>query len=256
VALPITLLTDYGLQEEFAGVCHGVIAGLAPAARVIDITHGIARHDIRAGALALRRALPYMPPGVHVAVVDPGVGGPRRGVALRAGDRLLVGPDNGLLLPAAQRFGGVAEAVDLARSPWRAQTVSATFHGRDVFAPVAARLAAGGALADAGTRLDPGALVALALPTPHRDGTTLVAHAIGFDAFGNVLLDADAAELPAGEVVDVAGRSVRRASTFGDVGAGELLLYVDASGTVALAVNRGSAREELGLQLDDELPIG
>jgi S-adenosyl-L-methionine hydrolase (adenosine-forming) len=108
VALPITLLTDYGLQDEFAGVCHGVIAGLAPAARVIDITHGIARHDIRAGALALRRALPYMPPGVHVAVVDPGVGGPRRGVALRAGDRLLVGPDNGLLLPAAQRFGGVA----------------------------------------------------------------------------------------------------------------------------------------------------
>jgi S-adenosylmethionine hydrolase len=253
VALPITLLTDYGCQDEFAGVCHGVIAGIAPDARVIDITHGIPRHDIRAGALALRRALPYMPAGVHVAVVDPGVGGPRRGVALRAGDRLLVGPDNGLLLPSAERFGGVAEAVDLADSRWRAQTVSATFHGRDVFAPVAAHLAAGEPLEAAGAPIDPGGLVALDLPAPRRDGDVLVAHAIAFDAFGNVMLDATGADV-AGDAT-IAGRHAVRAATFGDVPPGGLLLYEDSSGALAVAVNRGSAREVLGLELDDEVRI-
>jgi S-adenosylmethionine hydrolase len=249
----VTLLTDYGLDDEYAGVLHGVIARIAPAVRVIDLTHGVPRHDVRTGALALRRALPYTPPGVHVAVVDPGVGGPRRGVALRCGDRLLVGPDNGVLMPAAQDAGGVTEAVDLARSPWVLQPVSATFHGRDVFAPVAAQLALGAPLADAGEALDPALLTPLALPEPRRDGDALVAHALGFDVYGNVLLDAVGADVAA--ATSVAGRPVTVGRTFGDVPDGRLLLYEDSSGTLALAVNRGSARDALGLELDDEVRI-
>ena len=140
----ITFLSDYGLEDEFAGVCHGVIAGICPDARVIDLTHGIPRHDVRAGALVLRSALPYLPRGIHLAVVDPDVGAERRAVAIRsADDRMLVGPDNGLLSLAAQAAGGVVEAVDIARSPFRLEPVSATFHGRDIFAPVAARLGRG-----------------------------------------------------------------------------------------------------------------
>jgi S-adenosyl-L-methionine hydrolase (adenosine-forming) len=251
----VTLLTDYGLQDEYVGVCHGVIARIAPEARVIDLTHGVPRHAIRACALALRRALPFTPPGVHVAVVDPGVGGPRRGIALRCGDRLLVGPDNGLLIPAAEHLGGVEEAVDLASSPWLLDPVSATFHGRDVFAPVAAHLALGEPLARAGEPLAPERLVAPALPEPRREGVALVAHALAFDIYGNVLLDASGGDLPPGERVEVAGRRVARGRTFGDVPDGELLLYEDSSGALALAVNGGSARDELGLRLDDEVRI-
>jgi S-adenosylmethionine hydrolase len=170
----VTLLTDYGYEDEFVGVCHGVIARLAPAVRVIDVTHGVARHDVRSGALILRRALPYLPPGVHLAVVDPGVGGERRAVALRTADedRLLVGPDNGLLSLAAASFAGAVEAVDVSHSPHRLEPVSATFHGRDTFAPVAARLAEGAPLAEAGEPIDPADLVALELPRARAEGST------------------------------------------------------------------------------------
>ena len=163
---PITFLSDYGLEDEFVGVVHAVIAHECPTARVIDLSHGVPRQSVLAGALMLARALPYAPPGVHLAVVDPEVGARRRAVALRTAldDRLLVGPDNGLLLPAADRFGWVTEAVEISTSSWRLEPVSATFHGRDLFAPVAARLAAGEALADAGTPLDPEELVRLELP--------------------------------------------------------------------------------------------
>ena len=161
MARVVTFLTDYGYEDEFVGVCHGVIARLAPAVRVVDVTHGVARHDVRSGALILRRALPYFSPGVHLAVVDPGVGGERRAVAVRAAeeDRLLVGPDNGLLSLAAARFGGAVEAADVSHSPHRLEPVSATFHGRDTFAPVAARLAEGAPLAEAGEPMDPQDLV-------------------------------------------------------------------------------------------------
>ena len=142
---PITFLSDYGLRDEFVGVVHAVIATIAPEARVIDLSHGVPRQDVAAGARMLARSLPFAPAGVHLAVVDPEVGARRRAVALLTAEdeRMLVGPDNGLLLPAADRFGGVAEAVEISASPWRLEPVSATFHGRDVFAPVAARLAAG-----------------------------------------------------------------------------------------------------------------
>ncbi|HWI09540.1 MAG TPA: SAM-dependent chlorinase/fluorinase, partial [Solirubrobacteraceae bacterium] len=190
----VTFLSDYGLDDDFVGVCHGVIARIAPQARIIDVTHGIGRHDVRAGALVLRRALPYMPAGVHLAVVDPEVGAERRAVALRctAEERLLVGPDNGLLALAAARFGGVAEAVEIGRSPLRLEPLSASFHGRDVFAPVAAQLAAGTVqLADAGEPLDPAELMALALPRARPTDDGLLAHVLHADRYGNVVLDAE-----------------------------------------------------------------
>ena len=230
---PVTLLTDYGTTDEFAGVLHAVIARIAPDARIVDLGHGIPRHDVVAGALVLERTLPYAPAGVHVAVVDPGVGGPRRALALRtaAEDRLLVGPDNGLLLPAAARFGGVAEAVEISASPWRLEPVSATFHGRDLFAPVAARLAAGARLADAGTPLDADDLVALELPRPEV-GETVVAAVARVDGFGNIALHAHADDLAAcglraGD--DVRVRPLPRAP----VGPGEPARTIGRAGLVA-----------------------
>ena len=258
----MTFLSDYGLEDDFVGVCHGVIARIAPAVRVIDVTHGIERHDVRGGALVLRRALEYMPSGVHLAVVDPGVGSARRAVALRCAgeDRLLVGPDNGLLWLAAERYGGVAEAADIGASPLRLELVSASFHGRDVFAPVAAHLAAGATLAQAGESLDPAALVRLELPRARVVGDGVLAHVLHADGYGNVVLDAQPEDLAAaglrrGEPVMVARRSARYATTFADVLAGELLLYEDGYRVLSLAVNRGSAMAALGLALDDEILI-
>ena len=263
----ITFLTDYGLEDDFVGVCHAVMARIAPEVRVVDLTHGIARHDVRGAALVLRRALPYAPPGVHVAVVDPEVGGARRAVALRCAgeERLLVGPDNGVLMPAAAAFGGVVEAVEVTRSPHRLEPVAATFHGRDLFAPVAAALAAGAPLAEAGDPLEPDELVGLALPEARVDDGVVVAHALAVDRFGNVSLDAAHAQL-AGTGLKL-GRRVRLgdgpdapaalyARTFADAAPGELLLYEDAYRTLALAVNRGSAADRLGLAPGAELRLG
>ena len=195
-ASPISFLSDYGLADEFVGVCHAVIATICPDAEVIDITHGIPRHDVRAGALILRGALRYLPAGVVLAVVDPEVGAERRAVAIRAADgQLMVGPDNGLLWLAAELSGGVSEAVDIARSPFRLEPVSATFHGRDIFAPVAARLAAGAALGDCGEPVDAGRLVRLELPRPRLEDGALVTRAVYVDRFGNVALGAEHDEL-------------------------------------------------------------
>ena len=262
MARVVTFLTDYGYEDEFVGVCHGVIARLAPEVRVLDMTHGVARHDVRSGALILRRALPYFPPGVHLAVVDPGVGGERRAVALRTAeeDRLLVGPDNGLLSLAAARFGGAVEAVDVSHSPHRLEPVSATFHGRDTFAPVAARLAEGAPLAEAGEPMEPADLVAHQLPRTRADGPDVVSHALAFDRFGNVMLGVEHDELARlgvrlGDRVVVNGEDARYASTFVDVPPGDLLLYEDAYRALSLAVNRGSAAERLALALDAEVRI-
>jgi S-adenosylmethionine hydrolase len=258
----LTFLSDYGLDDDFVGVCHGVVARLAPDVRVLDVTHGIDRHDVRSGALVLRRALPYFPPGVHLAVVDPEVGGERRPVAARTVEdgRLLVGPDNGLLSLATKRFGGISEAVDLTRSRHRLEPVSATFHGRDIFAPVAARLAAGDPLAEAGEPLDPLDLVQLDMPLARMDNQDIVAHALAFDRFGNVMLDVEHEEMTTlglrlGHGVLVNGQEARYATTFADVPPGALLVYEDAYRTLSLAVNRGSAADRLGLFVDDEVRI-
>ena len=262
----ITFLSDYGQCDEFVGVCHAVIARRCPRARIIDLVHGVPRHDVRACALALRAALPYAPPGVHLAVVDPGVGGERRAVALRVAqdERVLVGPDNGLLTVAAEALGGVVEAVDVGDSPECLRPISATFHGRDVFAPVAAALADGVALAALGEPITTDGLARLALPQARRDGDTLIAHVLSTDVYGNVALDAaaelaTAAGLQAGAaiVVEVAGRDTpaRLGRTFSDVAPGALLAYRDARGALALAVNGGSAALALGVHPDDELTL-
>lgn len=264
----ITFLSDYGLADEFVGVCHGVIARLCPEARVLDLTHGVPRGDVRGGALILRGALGFMPVGVHLAVVDPGVGGERRAVAVRLGDgRVLVGPDNGLLSLCLAPGGGAVEAVDIGRSPFALEPISATFHGRDVFAPVAARIAGGAALFDAGEAIDPGSLVAVSLPRPRLEDGVVVAHAIYVDAFGNVQLDVEgqqlgrlggSLELGMEVSLEVAGRDplpARYGRTFGDAGAGELLVYEDSSRRLAVAVNCGSAVERLGIAVDDEVRI-
>ena len=262
----VTFLSDYGLADDFVGVCHGVILRICPQARIVDITHGIARHDVRAGALTLRRSLPYLPHGVHVAVVDPEVGAQRLAVALRMAeeDRILVGPDNGLLSLAAARFGGVVEAVDLARSPHRLEPLSATFHGRDLFAPVAAHLCAGAPLAETGTPLDPDLLVRVDMPMARLENALLTVHVLGADRFGNLTLDVEHEELiDAGlrlgtrVAVEVRGRTVEAnyAGTFADVAEGELVLYEDSYRSLALAVNRGSAAAALGVGLDAELRL-
>jgi hypothetical protein len=253
----ITLLSDYGYADEFVGVCHGVIARICPHARVIDIAHGLPRHGVLEAAVRLRNALRFMPVGVHVAVVDPEVGAERRAVALGVGDgRILVGPDNGILSPAASDCGGVELAVDIARSRYRLEPVSATFHGRDLFAPVAAHLAAGAELAEAGDPLDVHELVALELPSATVGAEEVVAHALLIDRFGNVTLDVSHDELAGSglrmgrPIVVQAGERTQPAHfarTFADVQAGELLVYEDASRSLAVAVNRGSAASELGL---------
>ena len=261
----VTLLTDYGRDDDFAGVCHGVIRTIHPEAEIVDITHGIERYAVRQGAIVLRNTLPYMPPGVHVAVVDPQVGSERRALALRTGEgRLLVGPDNGLLSLGWERFGGVDLAVDVTRSQHRLEPASATFHGRDLFAPVAAHLAAGAELADAGDPLDPDELERVVLPEPRQDDGALVAHALVIDHFGNVSLNVDHDQLTAsgltlGAEVELETGGERflatYAQTFVDVSAGELLIYEDAYRTLAVAINRGDAAAGLRLSPDSELRL-
>lgn len=262
----VTLLSDYGLTDEFVGVLHGVIARTCPEARVIDLSHGVPPQDIRAGAALLLHSLPYMPVAVHVAIVDPTVGSDRRAVALEIADgRVLVGPDNGLLWPAAEAGGGVDRAVEISASAWRLEPVSATFHGRDIFAPVAAHLAAGEALEGAGRPMDPSQLVRLESPRARTEGRDVMATVVSADGFGNVQLGAvhdDLAGVGArlGDRVELTLASgethlATYALTFSDVSDGELLLFEDSTLQLALAVNRGSAIDRLGVRLGEQLRI-
>jgi hypothetical protein len=237
---------------------------------VIDLTHDVPSHDVRAGAILLRSAIPYLPAGVHLAVVDPGVSavGPhaRRAVALRTAeqDRLLVGPDNGLLMPAAERLAGAVEAVDIGSSPECLQPVSRTFHGRDIFAPVAAALAAGEPLDAVGEPMEVSQLRRMGIPSAHLDGAILTAHVLRADTFGNLILDAAREQLDAlgarpQDTLTVTHAGIRHdaayVATFADVTPGELLIYEDAQQMVSLAVNRGSAAKMLRAEQDDELLI-
>ena len=258
----ITFLTDFG--DTAPATCRGVIWSILPEARINDLTHGSRQFGIRDGAFLLWSSLPYQPIGVHLAVVDPGVGTERRPIALRTarGDHL-VGPDNGLLLPAAERLGGITAAHVLDnRSMWRAEDVSATFHGRDIFAPVAAHLAAGTPIAEAGTPLDPADLVPLAFPEPRVSGSVLHTSVLFIDAFGNCRLAGQPEDLAAlrgrlepGDAFTVrigdAGHRVPWQTTFGAVKTGDLFLYDDADyAGLGIGVNQGSAAERLGLAHD------
>ena len=232
---------------------------------MIDVTHGLPAHDIRAAALALRRALPYLPKGVHLAVVDPEVGTPRRPLALQAADgHLFVGPDNGLLWPAIERCGGVEVAIDIANTPYRLEPVSATFHGRDLFAPVAARLALETPIEHAGSPLAPEDVMRLELPRAKIGVREIAARVLAIDRFGNLQLNVSRTQLhDAGFVqgdslrAEVSGRQHRAifGHTFADAPAGEVVLYEDSSGAIAIALNGGSAAEALAAAPDADLKL-
>jgi len=261
----ITFLTDFGLQDDFVGTCHGVIATIAPDARVIDVTHGVRPGHVLQGALVLANTLPYMPAGVHLAVVDPGVGSGRRALALRDEQgRFHVGPDNGLLLPAVDAFGGVAEAHELANADYSLQPVSRTFHGRDLFAPAAAHLAAGVPLEKLGPPVDPDALVRVEIPQPEVGQNRIRAVALVVDRFGNVALNLrreqlEQADLAAGTRVEINSRGERFfaifARTFADAPRGSLILYEDSYGSLALAVSRGNAAQLLRIEEGNEIVL-
>ena len=261
----ITFLTDFGLEDDFVGTCHGVLKRIAPEAQIIDITHGIRPGHILQAGLMLANTLPYMPVGVHLAVVDPGVGGGRRPLALRdAEGRLYVGPDNGLLLPAAERFGGVVEAHELANPDYALDSVSRTFHGRDLFSPAAAHLALGVALGELGPPIDPEALVRLDPPKPEVGQSRIRALVLGVDRFGNIALNLarehlDAIGIVPGMQVELAARGNRyhavAARTFGDATPGGLILYEDSYRAVAIAVSQGSAAALLGVEEGGEIVL-
>jgi S-adenosylmethionine hydrolase len=261
----ICFLTDFGLQDDFVGTCHGVIARIAPDARVIDVTHGIPATAVLQGALVLSSTLPYMPAGVHLAVVDPGVGGARRALALKDADgRLFVGPDNGLLLPAAER-AGIVEARELANPAYALESISRTFHGRDLFAPAAAHLATGVPLAELGPPVDPEGLVRLDLPAPTIDGRGIHATLLYVDSFGNIALnldrdDVEALGIVSGTRVELNLPSGERyyavmARTFADARPGDVILYEDSYKNMSLAITRGSAARMLHASPGQEIRI-
>ncbi len=242
-----------------------MIRRIVPGVEIVDVTHGIPRHAVTHGAVVLRNTLPYVPAGVHVAVVDPQVGTERRAVALRCGDgRILVGPANGLLSLAWDEAGGVELVVDVSRSPHRLEPVSATFHGRDVFAPVAAHLAAGIAPEEVGPPVDPAALVRLDLPAAEVGAARARVTVLYVDRYGNVQVNATSDDLaragmqPGAQVeIDVGFERyfATVATTFADVGRGDILVYEDSYGNVAVAINGGDAADMLSARPGEELRI-
>ncbi len=253
----VFFLSDYGLSDEFVGVVHAAMLRVAPDLVVVDLSHGIPAFDVRAGAESLARAVPHLGPGVVLAVVDPGVGGARRGVAVRAADgRWFVGPDNGLVVPAAEASGGAVAALALGKP----EDAPATFDGRDVFAPAAAALARSGAPASVGDAVDPGSLVRLPpleVLRGEEDGRAVLRVPVAWvDGFGNVQLAAregDGPPLDAGEIavrLEPGGSEelvARRVRAFADLSNGELGVLVDANGRLALVVREGSAARATGL---------
>jgi S-adenosylmethionine hydrolase len=253
----ISLTTDYGTFDGFVAACHGSIARIAPGVRVIDVTHHVPPADVARGATVLAQTAPYLPESVHCAVVDPGVGTARRGIAIGTPNGVLVGPDNGLLVRAAEALGGPDAVVELANKDWFLGDVSRTFHGRDVFAPAAARIANGAALTDAGPAVDPGTLVRLPEPVVAVGDGWIESEVMTVDRFGNVQLAAT------GEVLTGLGTDLmvngtvraRRGATFADVDAGDLLVYEDSAGQVGIAVNNGRAVVVLSVRPGDVVRV-
>jgi S-adenosyl-L-methionine hydrolase (adenosine-forming) len=252
----ISLTTDYGLDGGFVAACRGTMARIAPKVGIIDVAHGVPPQDVLRGAAVLAQTVAYLPPSVHFAVVDPGVGTPRRGLAVVTPNGPLVGPDNGLLVPAAEVLGGIEAAYELNNAEYWLPTVSNTFHGRDIFAPVAAHLAIGVPADKLGSAVETDSLVRLPTPETRLHSDRVDTEVLAVDRFGNVQLAASPADLAS---VDLHPHSRVRlrlgavtaeatlGSTFNDVPSGALLAYVDSAGLVAVAVNGGSASARLGL---------
>ena len=262
----VAFLSDYGLEDEFVGVCHGVMLGIAPHVRVIDVHHNILRQDIRHGAVVLRQTSRFLPEAVHLAVVDPSVGSKRRAVAIetRWGE-VFVGPDNGLLVPAAAERGGIKGAYELTDARFHLTPVSRTFQGRDVFAPVAAHLANGTAPADLGESIDPEGLVQLEIPEawPHDDH--LHAEVLQVDRFGNLQLNflresLEKIGLPEGSMLEVRleGHRLRVpfGVTFADVKPDEFVLVEDSYHYLSLAINKGDAAGKLRATAGSTVIVG
>jgi S-adenosyl-L-methionine hydrolase (adenosine-forming) len=252
----VSFLTDYGLEDGFVAACHGACARIAPAARIIDITHLVPPGDVRRGAAVLAQTVRYLPPAVHVAVVDPGVGTVRRAVAVAAGEHILVGPDNGLLSWAVAALGGASRAVQLTNGELWLHPVSSTFHGRDIFMPVGAHLAAGAPVTDAGDELDVKDLIELPAPTSRISDGEAEGEVMSVDRFGNVQLSipaADAGLLGIGIGSPVVVRCGRRRltvpylDTFAAGAPGEIVAFTDSAGLISLAINAGDAAQQLGL---------
>jgi hypothetical protein len=257
----ITFLTDFGLEDDFVGTCHGVMAGIAPDSRVIDVTHGIGPQAVLTGALVLKNTTQFMPVGVHLAVVDPDVGGHRRAVAIRTTDgRTFVGPDNGLLTLAADEIG--IEAVhELSDPRFQMHEVSRTFHARDIFAPAAAHIAAGVDVSELGPALDPASLVRVDVPEPEVGRTQISAKALVVDRFGNIATNArrehlERLDLDDGDRVEIRLTLDRYyafvAQTFSDTEPGELIVYEDSYGLLSLAISQGNAARLTGVSAGDE----
>ncbi|XVU24110.1 SAM hydrolase/SAM-dependent halogenase family protein [Actinoplanes sp. CA-054009] len=249
----ISFTTDYGTFDGFVAACHGSIARIAPDVRVIDVTHHVPPADVARGAAVLAQTAPHLPPSVHLAVVDPGVGTARRGVAIGTANGVLVGPDNGLLIWAAEALGGVEAAYELTNKDWFLGDVSRTFHGRDLFSPAAARIAGGAPIADAGAQVDPGSLIRLPAPVVSVGDGWLEAEVMTVDRFGNVQLAAEGEALRglSGDLVINGTVTARRGATFADVGQGDLLVFEDSAGRVAIAVNNGRAVVVLSVRPGD-----
>ena len=260
----ISFLTDFGLEDDFVGTCHGVIAQIAPDARVIDVTHGIGAQAVLAGGLVLRATTRYMPVGIHLAVVDPDVGGNRRAVAVATeGGRIFVGPDNGLLMLAADELG-ISAAHEITEQRYRLQNVSNTFHARDIFAPAAAHLAAGVAIDALGPPIDPATLVRINVPEPAVGRTQISTTVLVVDRFGNVSTNARREHLESLGIDDGDRVEIRLsldryfavvAQTFADAPPGELILFEDSYGYVSLAISRGDAARLTGVAAGDEVRI-
>jgi S-adenosylmethionine hydrolase len=258
----VSFLSDYGTVDEFVGVVHSVVRSLAPHVTVVDITHEVPAYDVRAGGLTLARSAQYLCPGVVLAIVDPGVGTDRRGVAVEVGDgvSILVGPDNGLLAPAVALCGGATRAVSLTNPDYQLPSPGPTFAGRDVFAPAAAHLCNGVALDDLGDAVSVATLLPGVLPVSYEEDGALVGEVLWVDRFGNAQLNLDPSEI---EMLDERvrlrfgddSRTARRVTAFEDVGVGQLGLIVDSYGLVAVVVDRHSAADELGLRAGTEVRI-
>jgi S-adenosylmethionine hydrolase len=258
----VSFLSDYGLADEFVGVVKSVIRSLAPDAVVIDITHEIPPHDVRAGGLTLARSAQYLAPGVVLAVVDPGVGTERRAIAVEVGEgeSVLVGPDNGLLAPAVAMVGGSTRAVELTNPDYHLEAPGATFAGRDVFAPAAAHLSLGVDLAELGDPVEATSLVPGVLPIARPDGDGLVGEVLWVDRFGNAQLNVDPEDVAEwGDRIQVRWgdelRTVRRATTYDDLPPGEVGLVVDSYGMLSIAVARESAATSLRLDTGTEVTL-
>ncbi|MEY2434375.1 MAG: hypothetical protein QOC92_4100 [Acidimicrobiaceae bacterium] len=258
----VTFLSDYGLADEFVGVVKSVIRSIAPDAAVIDLTHDLDPHDVRGGGLALARSAQYLVPGVVLAVVDPGVGTPRRAIAVEVGDgeSVLVGPDNGLLAPAVAMVGGAGRAVELTNSDYHLAAPGPTFAGRDVFAPAVAHLCTGVDLEELGERVDPVTLMPSLMPITREENGGLVAEVLWVDRFGNAQLNVDPDEVASwGDRIGLRFadtlRTARRAGSYADLKTGEVGLVVDSYGLLAVSVDRGSAAAELGLRAGDPVTL-